>query len=175
MIIRNAQVSDCPALMALMNWYRSHTNSIWDRRLLSPEDMPGWLASHMAHPYAVLVAEEDGAVLGYASLSPFRPHIGYKDIAEDSVYVSPSAQGRGIGSALLCALLARAKENALHNITAWIDGENTGSVRFHERLGFYYIGTMPNAGTLDDKKRSVVILQYDIVQFGAIQTEPASL
>ena len=116
-------------------------------------------------------------VLCWATLRfpPFRPHIGYKDVAEDSVYVSSSVQGKGIGSALLTALLARAKESGLHNVTAWIDGENTGSVRFHERLGFYYIGVMPNVGTLDGKKRSVVILQYDIVQFGGIQAEPKSL
>ena len=70
MIIRDAQISDSTALMELMNWYRSHSNSIWDRRMITPEEMPGWLSSHAAYPYAALVAEEDGTVLGYASLSP---------------------------------------------------------------------------------------------------------
>lgn len=169
MHIRDARPADGPALTALMNWYRAHSNSIWDRTALTEADMPAWFSAHTAPPYAALVAEEDGAFLGYASLSAFRPHIGYKDIAEDSIYVLPDLRGRGVGGALMEALLARAKENALHNVTAWIDSENTGSVRFHERYGFYDVGIMRDIGTLDGKKRSVVILQCDLVKFEAVQ------
>lgn len=162
MQIRDAREEDLPALKAMMNHYRENTHYIWEKTLLTDADMGAWLKKHAALPYAALIAEEDGELLGYASLSGFRPHSGYRYTAENSVYTAPKQEGKGIGRALLQALLARAKENGLSVVTAWIDGENTRSILFHERYGFSRVGTMRGVGILNGQKRDVVILQYDI-------------
>ena len=162
MQIRDARKTDLDALKDLMNHYRQNTHYSWDKRLLTDDDMIAWLKEHTALPYVALVAEEEGEMLGYASLSVFRPHTGYRYTAENSVYAAPGRQGCGVGRALLHSLLERAKENGLRVITAWIDAENTRSTLFHERHGFSYVGTMRGVGTLGGQKRDVVILQYDI-------------
>ncbi|HWR23209.1 MAG TPA: GNAT family N-acetyltransferase [Feifaniaceae bacterium] len=162
MRIRDARESDLSALKAIMNHYRQNTHYNWDKTPLTDGDMQGWLREHTAFPYAALVAEENGEIMGYASLSAFRPHTGYRYTAENSVYAAPGREGSGAGRALLSALLERAKENGLRVITAWIDAENVRSILFHERRGFSRIGTMRGAGTLEGRRRDVVILQYDI-------------
>ena len=162
MHIRDAREDDLFALKSLMNHYRQNTHYNWDKTLLTDDDMKAWLHEHGALPYAALVAEEDGEIIGYASLSGFRPHTGYRYTAENSVYAAPGREGSGVGRALLDALLERARENGLRVVTAWIDAENTRSTLFHERHGFSYVGTMRGVGTLGGQKRDVVILQYDI-------------
>ena len=162
MQIRDAREDDLPALKAMMNHYRQNTHYNWEKPLLTDADMHAWLKEHAVLPYAALIAEEDGELLGYASLSGFRPHSGYRFTAENSVYTVPGQEGNGVGRVLLHALLERAKENGLRVVTAWIDAENTRSTLFHERHGFSYVGTMRGVGALDGQKRDVVILQYDI-------------
>ena len=162
MRIRDAREDDLSALKVMMNHYRQNTHYNWDKTLLTDADMQAWFLEHSVLPYAALVAEEGGEVVGYASLSGFRPHTGYRYTAENSVYTLPGREGQGVGQVLLAALLGRAKENGLRVVTAWIDAENTRSTAFHERHGFAYVGTMRGVGTLNDTKRDVVILQYDI-------------
>ena len=67
-----------------------------------------------------------------------------------------------IGGALMRALFEAAEKSGLYTLTAWIDSENVLSVKFHERCGFVIVGTFRNAGVLDGKKRSVVIMSRDI-------------
>ncbi len=162
MLIRDAAAGDLGALQAIMDYYRQNTNHIWDRTLLTDTDMQAWLFTHSTPPYAALIAEEDGIVAGYASLSGFRPYSGYKDTAENSIYVAPGHACKGYGGTLMRALLVRAHQNGLRVVTAWIDDENKNSVRFHEKYGFYYAGILKNVGTLDNRPRSVVIMQYDV-------------
>ncbi len=164
MQIRDVREDDLAALQAMMNHYRQNTHYSWDKRLLTEEQMRAWFLDHSTPPYAALVAEEDGILLGYASLSVFRPHTGYRYTAENSVYAAPGREGQGAGGKLLQALLERAKANGLRVVTAWIDGENKRSIAFHERHGFILVGTMRGVGTLSERRRDVVILQYDISQ-----------
>ena len=99
--------------------------------------------------------------MGYASLSRFRPHSGYAKTAEDSIYLAPGHERNGIGKALMEVLLTRAKENGLRVVTAWIDSRNTGSVCFHEKLGFTHVGVMQNVGVIDGVPASVTIMQLE--------------
>ncbi len=163
MQIRDAREDDLAALKAMMNHYRQNTHYNWDKTLLTDADMQAWLHEHSKLPYAALVAEDDGEIIGYASLSGFRPHSGYRFTAENSVYTAPGREGQGVGQTLIGALLERARENGLRVVTAWIDAENTRSTLFHERHGFSYVGTMRGVGTLGERRRDVVILQYDIL------------
>ncbi|MHB1452334.1 MAG: GNAT family N-acetyltransferase [Saccharofermentanales bacterium] len=162
MIIRDVRSGDLAAIAHINNYYRANTNHIWCRSYQSAEDMRQWLDEHSASPYCAIVAEEEGQIAGYASLSQFRPHSGYAPTAEDSIYVAPGYTGNGYGSMLMAALLDRARKNGLCVITAWIDSANTGSVRFHEKFKFRHIGRMDNVGVLDGQKTSVIIMMLDI-------------
>ena len=162
MIIRDAVAGDLPSIQTIINHYRLHTSYLWERRALGMDEMAAWLEDHRRLPYAALVAEEGGEVMGYASLSRFRPYAGYDPTAENSIYLAPGCQGKGCGTALMRALLERARGNGLRVLTAWIDSRNTGSVQFHERFSFELVGTLRNAGTLDGEPVSVIIMQLEL-------------
>lgn len=162
MNIREVNEEDLPRLRGIMNYYRVHTSAIWDRTPLTMEDMHNWLKAHQRYPYFAIAAEEDGELVGYASLSQFRPYAGYAPTAENSIYFAPEQVGKGYGQPLLKELLQRGKENGITTITAWIDSENQRSIEFHQKMGFRYVGILKDAGILDGVPVSVVILQTEI-------------
>ena len=116
-------------------------------------------------PFLVAVAESDGAtaasqssaaaaspgpssaVVGYSFASPWRPRPAYRFTAEDSVYVAPGQAGRGIGSALLAALLDRCAEAGVRQVIAVIaDTGSDASTALHARFGFTHAGRLTNVG-----------------------------
>jgi phosphinothricin acetyltransferase len=106
----------------------------------------------------------DGAeVLGYAYYGPFRARAAYRFTAEDSVYVHPAAQGRGVGRALLTALLTHAQEAGKTQMLALIgDSGNAGSIGLHKALGFTDAGIMRRVGCKFGRWLDVVVLQKEI-------------
>jgi L-amino acid N-acyltransferase YncA len=97
------------------------------------------------HPY--LVAECDGAVAGYAYAGPYRARPAYRFSVEDSVYVAPGWQRRGIGRALLASLIEAAEAKAFRQMVAVIgDSANTSSIELHRAAGFRLVGTLENIG-----------------------------
>jgi phosphinothricin acetyltransferase len=96
-------------------------------------------------PY--LVAEDGGGALGYAYVSVYRPRSAYRFTVENSVYVRHDAVGRGIGRALLAALIARCERLEIHQIVAVIgDSANHASIGLHAALGFEQVGLLPEVG-----------------------------
>jgi len=110
----------------------------------------------------VLVARLADRVIGYGALHEFRNADGYWPCVENSVYVHPDHQGRGIGKLLMTALIEQARLNGLWAIIAVIDSGNMDSIRFHERFGFYECGRMNHIGEKNHRSLSVVYLQYDL-------------
>src|SRR5690606_19324270 len=96
--------------------------------------------------YPVLVAEEDGLVAGFGSFGDFRAWPGYRFTVEHTVHVRSDRRGRGIGNALMAALLARGRALGKHVMMAGVDAANAGSIRFHERLGFQRVGHLREVG-----------------------------
>ena len=94
-----------------------------------------------------LVAEIDGSVQGYAYASSYRPRPAYRFTVEDSVYVHPSAQGQGVGRALLTAVIDAAGKAGKRQVVAVITkSPGSGSVILHEKLGFQHVGTLSAVG-----------------------------
>ena len=93
-----------------------------------------------------LVAEEGGAVLGFAALGPFRPQPGFRETAEHSLYVAPAARGRGVGRALLTALLTRAAAKPARTVIGVISADNAASLALHAACGFAEVGRLPEVG-----------------------------
>ena len=126
-------------------------------------------------PY--LVAEDDGAIAGYAYAGPFRPRPAYRFIVEDSVYVAPQAKGRGIGRALMQRLIGEAQSLGFRQIIAVIgDGRpDSASVRLHEALGFRHSGRLEGSGYKHGRWLDTVFMQLSLNGGTASDPDPASL
>jgi len=120
-------------------------------------DWEQWDASHLAeHRFA---ATEDDAVLGFAALSPVSDRCVYGGVVENSVYVAANAQGRGVGRALLTALVEATEAAGIWTIQSGIFPENAASLRLHEALGFRVVGRRERLGKLDGVWRDVLLVE----------------
>jgi phosphinothricin acetyltransferase len=109
-------------------------------------------------PY--LVAERDGAILGYAYLSPYRPRSAYRFTVEDSIYIAPGAEGRGIGRRLLAELIRGGTALGMRQMLAVIgDSANRASIALHERQGFVPVGVFRSVGFKHGRWLDSVLMQ----------------
>jgi phosphinothricin acetyltransferase len=116
-----------------------------------------WDAAHLAEPR--LVARLDGAVVGWAALSPVSERCVYGGVAEDSVYVAPGLAGRGIGRRLLTELVRQAEAAGIWTIQAGIFPENAASLAMHERCGFRVVGRRERLGRHHGVWRDVLLVE----------------
>ena len=105
------------------------------------------------------VADVDGAACGWAALSPVSDRCAYSGVAEVSVYVAAAVRGRGVGRALLGALLQSADAGDIWTVQAGIFPENTASVHLHEACGFRLVGVRERIGSLNGRWRDVLLLE----------------
>lgn len=126
-------------------------------------DMTGRIDALLAADYPVLVAEIDGTVLGYAYAGPHNARGGYRLTVEDSIYVHHDAMRRGIGRALLQALIMTAREKGYHQMMAVIgDSANASSIELHRAHGFRHIGTAREIGFKFGTFLDVVYMQLPL-------------
>ncbi|GIK40922.1 MAG: N-acetyltransferase [Chloroflexota bacterium] len=143
--VRPAQLADIPAITAIYNEAILTTVATFDTEPKSEADRAAWLAAHgPRHP--ILVAEVNGQVVGWASLSKWSDRLAYADTAEISLYVQSSQRGQGIGKRLVEALVAEGEKAGLHTLIARIAAGNEVSVRLHQAAGFAPIGVMREVG-----------------------------
>ncbi|MGW0998850.1 N-acetyltransferase family protein [Streptomyces sp. NPDC002523] len=144
--VRRARPGDTEAVRAIRNHAIEHSTALWTHTPQSAAEGAAWLAAHLERGSA-FVAEVEGEVAGFAVYGPWRQLDGYRHTVENSVYVRTDRHGLGIGSVLLEALIASAREAGHHVMIAGIEAENTASIRLHERFGFHVVGTIPEVGT----------------------------
>lgn len=111
------------------------------------------------HSHSRLVAEDNGNVCGWAALSPVSNREVYSGVAEVSVYVSKSAQGKGIGNKLLAQLIVESEKNNIWTLQAAIFPENLGSIKLHLKNNFRRLGIRERLGKMHDTWRDVVLLE----------------
>jgi len=117
-----------------------------------------WDAGHLAaHRF---VAVDDGRVVGWVATSAVSDRCVYAGVVENSVYVAAGARGRGIGRALLEALIESTEAAGIWTIQTGIFPENEASVRLHERVGFRIVGRRERIGQLKGLWRDVVFLEH---------------
>lgn len=142
MQIRVATRADVPAMTDILNWAIAETDVIFrafPARIAEREE----LFDHVAATGTQLVAEEDGELLGFAYYKPFGDPAIWIGSHEDTIYVSPAAHGRGVGTALLGALIEAARaDERVHTLLARITTNNATSVALHEKFGFVLTGTL---------------------------------
>ena len=147
MLIRPATAADIPAITAIYNHAVRHTLAIWNEAEVSTAERQAWWQARQAAGYPVLVtADETAAILGYAGFGDWRAFAGFRHTAEHSVYVHPEHQGRGVGKALLQALVVEARACGKHVLVGGIESGNQGSIALHQSLGFVCSGNMPQVG-----------------------------
>lgn len=131
----------------------------------------------IAGGFPYLVAEKDGAVLGYAYAGPFRPRPAYRFIVEDSVYVAPEAKGQGVGLSLMRHLIEAARSAGFRQIVAVIgDGRpDSASVRLHEKLGFRHSGRLEGSGYKHGRWLDTVFMQLAMNGGASAPPDPDSL
>ena len=121
-------------------------------------EVPSWEDWEQAHSLR-LVAELDGEVVGWAALSPASARRCYSGVAENSVYVARHAQGRGIGRALLEALIKRARLSGVWTIQTSVFPENRASLALHEACGFRVVGRRERIAKRDGLWRDTLLLE----------------
>ncbi|MDH4987244.1 GNAT family N-acetyltransferase [Aminobacter anthyllidis] len=127
--------------------------------------------------YPYLVAERDGAIIGYAYAGPFRARPAYRFIVEDSIYIAPEAKGAGIGKALMQALVDESTALGFRQIIAVIgDGHaDSASVRLHEKLGFHHTGRMEGSGYKHGRWLDTVFMQLAMNGGATLPPDPGSM
>lgn len=146
LIIRDAREDDLPGIRAITNEAILNTTAIWDTEPVSLIDRRTWWSGRVREGFPVLVAEEGGPILAFGSYAGFRPRVGFRHTVEHSVYVSPEAQGRGVGRAMLAALIARAEQAGLHVMIGGIEAGNAASIALHAKAGFTEAGVLRETG-----------------------------
>ena len=121
--------------------------------------VPSWEDWDAAHQELRLVAELDGVVAGWAALSPVSDRCCYRGVAELSVYVAASAQGRGVGRALLDELVARSEAAGVWTLQAGVFPENEASMALHRACGFRIVGVRERLGEVNGVWRDVAMLE----------------
>jgi phosphinothricin acetyltransferase len=158
--IRPATPADIPAVTRIYAHAVANGTASFE---LSPPDeaeMTRRQRALLEGGYPYLAAEIDGALVGYAYAGPYRPRPAYRFSVEDSVYVDPAAQRRGVGRALLRRLIEDAERTGFRQMIAVIgDSAQIGSIELHRALGFRMIGTVENVGYKFDRWLDTVLMQ----------------
>jgi phosphinothricin acetyltransferase len=158
--IRPAADADLPALTEIYNHYVVHTPITFDVNPVTPDERRPWFREHAATGrHRLLVAEEHGLVLGYASTSRFRPKAAYDTTVESSVYCRADAVGRGIGTLLYRELFQAIAGEDVHRIVAGVTQPNAASNALHTREGFERVGVFSSVGRKFDRYWDVAWFQ----------------
>lgn len=159
-IIRSCEPADFPAITNIQAEAVRNGFANFDLVPITVEQMSANLAGLMEQSYPVIVASSGTQVLGYAYAGPYRERPGYRWTVEDSVYVDPTHQNRGVGARLLDELITRCESLGFQQMIAVIgDSENHGSINLHSKFGFHHTGTMEKVGFKLGRWLDVVIMQ----------------
>ena len=161
--VRAAEDGDLPAIADIYNDAILNSTATFDTEPSTLAESEQWLHDR-SHPYAVLVADGGGEVVGWAALKPFVSKPAYRFTAESTVYARADMRGKGVGKALLGRLLETAAENGFHTVIARIAAPNPVSVRLHHRFGFRRVGVEREVGRKFDRWLDVVVMQKALAE-----------
>ena len=159
MIIRSAEPKDLVPMLGIYNDIVLHTTTIYSYDPRTLDEQEAWLRRRFFEGFPVLLAEREGRVLGYCSYGWFRDWPGYGNTVEHSIYVHRDARRKGVGTKLLTSLIEHVESAGFHVMIASVDFENTGSIRFHESMGFKRVAEFKEVGYKFDRWLDLVFLQ----------------
>jgi L-amino acid N-acyltransferase YncA len=163
LILRDSTEADLPAITAIYAHHVQHGTGSFELEPPSLAEMSHRRADVLRNGFASLVAEDQGAVVGYAYVNYFRTRPAYRNTVENSIYVRDDQRGRGVGRQLLHLLLDRCEAAGVRQVLAVIgDSANTGSIALHASCGFRFAGTLRSTGWKFERWLDTVIMQKDL-------------
>jgi len=162
MLLRDAEYRDLPQIVEIVNALLSTTTIEWTDAPYTLENRERWLSYHRNGGEPVLVAELNGELAGFASYGDFRDSKkwpGYRFTVENTIHVRDKYWRRGIGHALIEALVERASNSGKHAMIAAIDADNTASIALHARCGFIEVARIPAVGWKLQRWLSLILMQ----------------
>ena len=156
--LRPATQDDAGAICRIYNQGIEDRVATLETELRTPEERRWWLAGRdPRHP--VIVAEEDGEVVGWASLNAFSPRASYRFVADFSIYVERGRRGKGIGHQLMARLVALARDHGYHKMALATLPGNAAGLRLYEAFGFRTVGVYREQGQVDGRWVDTVIME----------------
>ena len=159
LVIRPYSAADIPAVTRIYGHYVRDTVITFETEEPDEAEMATRFAAIAGKGHPLLIAEQDGAVIGYAYASTYRPREAYRFTCEDSIYLAPEAVGQGLGGKLLARLLGDSRKAGLKQMLAVITAERANSIRLHEKHGFRFIGKYEALGYKFDRWLDIVHMQ----------------
>jgi len=158
MNLRRADMADAEAIRNIYNIEVIGSTATLDLVPRSAEEQASWMIAHSG-VYPVIVAEDEGTLVGFASLSPYRPRPGYATAVEDSIYVAEPSRGKGVGRALLNEAVDTARTHGFHSVIARVGADQEASVALHKACRFDFVGVEREIGRKFGRWIDVAILQ----------------
>jgi phosphinothricin acetyltransferase len=156
---RLVEPRDAEATRAIYNVEVLESTVTFDITPRSLADQQVWIAAHSGGHPAIVAVDNDDTVLGFASLSPFKPRAAYAPTVEDSVYVDRDVRGRGVGELLLREIVRLGTDHGFHSAVARIVGGHEASIALHRKCGFEEIGCEREVGRKFGRWLDVVLMQ----------------
>ena len=158
-IIRPSHSEDIPAITAIYAHHVRVGTGTFELEPPSRNDMVARRNDVLTKNLPHLVATDGSQILGFAYCNWFKPRPAYRFSAEDSIYMAPEAQGRGLGRALLAELATQAECAGVRKLIAVIgDSANTSSIALHRAVGFSLVGVIKSCGWKFDQWRDIVMM-----------------
>ncbi|HKJ04772.1 MAG TPA: GNAT family N-acetyltransferase [Geopsychrobacteraceae bacterium] len=152
MEIRTATPSDWPRIIEIYNHAVGDGHSTADTEPVSVEGRKEWLNQHTSHRYPIRLAEEEGTVVGWCSLSPYRPgRKALSAVAEISYYIARESRGKGCGDKLIKDAISFAENHEFRHLIAILLDINVASLCLLQKFGFQQWGKLPNIVAFEDK------------------------
>ena len=168
--IRPSRDEDIPAITAIYAHHVLHGTGTFETDPPNEANMTARRADVLSKGLPYLVAEHDGKVAGFAYGNWFKPRPAYRYSVEDSIYLAPDLQRKGLGRALMAELLAQFEAVGIRKVMAIIgDSANAGSVGIHQAFGFTQVGIVESCGWKLGAWREIVIMQKTL---GVGDTQP---
>ena len=174
-LIRESRDGDLAAITAIYAHAVQHGSASFELAPPDAAEMARRRTALLEAGYPYLVAENEGEVSGYCYAGPYRPRPAYRFAVEDSIYVAPLWHGRGVGRALLEALVRRCEAAGFRQMVAVIgDSESAGSIGLHRAMGFSPCGVVRAVGWKHGRWLDQVLMQRALGPGHLAPADPAA-
>lgn len=156
MIIRKAKIEDLKELLEIYNYEVKNGVATLDLEEKTLDEWERWFYAHNVDNHPLFVAEIEGDIAGYASLSSYREKEAFKTTVELSIYIGKKYRKQGIASALMKFIIEEAKKDErTHTVVSVITSGNEASEKLHKKFGFEFCGTIKEVGIKFEKYRDI--------------------
>ncbi len=162
--LRAAELRDCNAICEIYNFYIQNSVVTFDEQIMNQSQWEDKLSYLNKQKLPFIVAQTDnGEILGFAYVAPWRQKSAYRTTVEDSIYLRPASTGKRIGTMLLEELLKLSKQAGVKEVVAVIsDSGAESSVRLHEQFGFKKQGHLAKVGYKFDRWLGTILMQKSL-------------